>query len=124
MKPSKHDVRFGRVAVTISVKHIARALAFYVDILGFQKTFQNGDPVGFLILKKDNAEIHITRNPGHSASVQNVAHLLVEDAESLYNHVESHGVRIVKGIRDADFGLKTFVMADPDGNRIDVGQPV
>ncbi|MGH8919312.1 MAG: hypothetical protein ACRD0H_13465 [Actinomycetes bacterium] len=31
------------------------------------------------------------------------------------------GVRIVKALRDADFGLRTFVFADPDGNRIDVG---
>ena len=31
-------------------------------------------------------------------------------------------MRIVKGIRDADYGMRTFVMADPDGNRIDVGE--
>ena len=29
---------------------------------------------------------------------------------------------IVKGLRDAGYGLRGFVMADPDGNRIDVGQ--
>ena len=124
MSPSKHGVNFGRVAVTVSVKNVDRALAFYVDLLGFRKTFENGDPVGFIILKKDAAEIHITKSPNHQASTQNVAHLLVEDAEALYQHLEANEVRIVKGIRDANFGLKTFVMADPDGNRIDVGQPI
>ncbi len=124
MSPSEHSVAFGRVAATISVKDVARALEFYVDILGFQKTFENGDPVGFLILKKDDAEIHLTKNPSHSPTTQNVAHLLVADAESLYGDLEAHKVRIIKGLRDADFGLKTFVMADPDGNRIDVGQPL
>jgi hypothetical protein len=34
----------------------------------------------------------------------------------------SNQVRIVKGLRDADYGLRGFVFADPDGNRIDVGQ--
>ena len=34
----------------------------------------------------------------------------------------SSDLRIVKGLRDADYGLRGFVMADPDGNRIDVGQ--
>jgi catechol 2,3-dioxygenase-like lactoylglutathione lyase family enzyme len=34
----------------------------------------------------------------------------------------SQGVRIVKGVRDADYGMRTFVFADPDGNRIDVGE--
>ena len=36
--------------------------------------------------------------------------------------VRWNGVRIIKGLRDADHGLRGFVFADPDGNRIDVGQ--
>ena len=45
-----------------------------------------------------------------------------DDASALYARLEQHGVRIVKAIRDADYGMRTFVFADPDGNRIDVGQ--
>jgi uncharacterized glyoxalase superfamily protein PhnB len=51
-----------------------------------------------------------------------VAHLLVHDAAALYHHLQAHKVRIIKAMRDADFGLRCFVFADPDGNRIDVGQ--
>jgi uncharacterized glyoxalase superfamily protein PhnB len=46
----------------------------------------------------------------------------VTDARAPYNHLTEHGVRIVKGLRDADYGLRGFVFADPDGNRMDVGQ--
>jgi predicted enzyme related to lactoylglutathione lyase len=53
---------------------------------------------------------------------RNVAHLMVADATALHEHLVSNGVRIVKGLRDAGYGLRGFVMADPDGNRIDVGQ--
>jgi len=70
-----HDVAFGRIAATVAVTDMTRSLAFHTEVLGMRRTFQNGDPVGF-----------------------------------------------VKGLRDADFGLRTFVFADPDGNRIDVGQ--
>jgi catechol 2,3-dioxygenase-like lactoylglutathione lyase family enzyme len=49
---------------------------------------------------------------------------LVSDATVLHDHLAAHGVRIVKGIRDADHGLRGFVFADPDGNRIDVGQRI
>ena len=66
---------FGRIAAAIPVSDISLALGFYRDILGMSVTFTNGDPVGFVILK-----------------------------------------------RDADYGLRGFVFADPDGNRIDVGQ--
>ncbi|MDR3398073.1 MAG: glyoxalase superfamily protein [Pandoraea sp.] len=119
-----HSVRFGRIAPTLCVADIERSLRFYVDILGFRKVFENGTPAGFVILKKDDAELHLTRAPQHRGTSQNVAHLMVADAAALYAHLEAHDVRIVKGIRDADFGLRCFVFADPDGNRIDVGEPV
>jgi uncharacterized glyoxalase superfamily protein PhnB len=85
-------------------------------------TFTNGDPVGFVILKRDAAELHLTLVKGHKGSNHNAAHLMVADATGLFDHLVSHGVRIVRGLRDADYGLRGFVFADPDGNRIDVGQ--
>lgn len=115
-------VRYGRMAPTISVADITRSVTFYTEVLGFQKVFENGDPVGFIILKKDAAELHLSLLNVHKATTQNVAHLMVEDAGALYQQLEEKKVRIVKAIRDADFGLRCFVLADPDGNRIDVGQ--
>ncbi|WP_088318313.1 VOC family protein [Kineosporia sp. R_H_3] len=117
-----HPVRFGRVAAAVQVTDLDRALAFYVGVLGFEKVFENGDPVGFVILEKDAAELHLDLDPTHRANARNVAHLMVEDANALYEHLIANGVRIVKGIRDADYGMRTFVLADPDGNRVDVGQ--
>jgi catechol 2,3-dioxygenase-like lactoylglutathione lyase family enzyme len=117
-----HDIELGRIAATITVADIDRALGFYVDILGMTKTFENGNPVGFVILKRDAAELHLTLSRTHRATDRNVAHLLVADATKLYDHLVAHGTRIVKGLRDADYGLRQFVFADPDGNHIDVGQ--
>jgi catechol 2,3-dioxygenase-like lactoylglutathione lyase family enzyme len=82
----------------------------------------DGDPVGFVILRRDAAELHLTLVRGHRAGRHNVAHLMVADATALYQHLVSNGVQIIKGLRDADYGLRGFVLADPDGNRIDVGQ--
>jgi catechol 2,3-dioxygenase-like lactoylglutathione lyase family enzyme len=117
-----NGVEFGRIAATIPVSDMPRALAFYVDILGFSKVFENGSPVGFVILKIDGAELHLTVSKPHHATDRNVAHMLVSDALKLHDHLVAHGIRIIKGVRDADYGLRGFVFADPDGNRIDVGQ--
>ena len=35
-----------------------------------------------------------------------------------------HGLRVLKSLKDKDNGLKAFVFADPDRNRIDVGQRI
>jgi catechol 2,3-dioxygenase-like lactoylglutathione lyase family enzyme len=119
---SPHGVSFGRLAPGLGVQDIHRSLQFYCGVLGFNKVFENGDPVGFVILKKDMAELHLSQNKNHKASVNNVAHLMVEDATALYRHCTNQNVRIIKALRDADFGLRCFVLADPDGNRIDIGE--
>lgn len=118
-------VRLGRVAPGIPVSDIARAVAFYESVFGMKKTFENGDPVGFVIMKGDGAEVHLTLVRGHRGATHNVMHMIVDGAEELYRRCEAaDGARIIKRIRDAPWGLRTFVVSDPDGNRIDIGQPL
>ena len=116
------DLSFGRAAPTIAVSDIDEAVRFYRDVIGLQVAFTNGNPVGFVILKRDQAEIHLTLARGYKAGTWNVAHVIVSDAKALHDHCVERGARIVKGLRDHDHGMRAFVVADPDGNRIDIGQ--
>jgi catechol 2,3-dioxygenase-like lactoylglutathione lyase family enzyme len=120
--PEPRPYRLGRAAPGVAVRDIDTALTFYVDVLGMRETFRNGSPVGFVIVERDDAEIHLTLQPSHRPTTANVLHLMVDDAAAFHAHLQKHGVRIVKGIREADYGMRTFVTADPDGNRIDVGE--
>src|SRR6476646_11208514 len=116
------DVRLGRAAPMIPVADIERAVAFYTAAFDFAKTFENGDPVEFVILERDAAEVHLTLVRDHVGKTFNVLHLMVTaGVDELYRRCEAAGARIVKPMRDAPWGLRTFVMADPDGNCIDVG---
>ena len=119
-----HGVRFGRIAAMLPVKDMAKAEAFYTDVLGFKKVFENGNPVGFMILKRDAGELHLTLQPTYKAPAFNVAHMMVEDVDALHEACQRYGLRIIKRLQDKDYGLRAFVFADPDGNRIDVGQPI
>jgi len=114
----------GRFAPTLPVRDIERAHAFYTRVLGFQRTFQNGDPVGFMILKSGEAELHLTLQPGWTAPNFNVAHLMVDNADALHDVCKQEGLRIIKRLQDKDYGIRGFVFEDPDGNRIDVGQRI
>lgn len=115
-------ITFGRAAPGICVRDIQAAHAFYSRVLGFEKVFENGDPVGFMVLQKDLAEIHLSQKPDHMASTVNVMHLFVSDVAALHAICEAEGVRIIKRLADKDYGQRAFVFADPDGNRIDVGE--
>ncbi len=121
---ASHGVRFGRIAATLPVRDMSRSHSFYTKVLGFQKIFENGNPVGFMILKRDQGELHLTLQPGHKAADFNVAHLMVDDIDALHAVCKRHGARIIKSLQDKDYGLRAFVFEDPDGNRIDVGQVI
>ncbi|MBQ4772350.1 VOC family protein [Pectobacterium versatile] len=110
------------MATVLPVKNILVSQEFYINGLNFKKVFENGDPVGFLILKREEAELHLTLQPQHKAVSYPIAHLLVNDANALFSLCQDIGAKIVKGIQDKDYGIRAFVFADPDGNRIDVGQ--
>lgn len=114
----------GRIAATIPVRDIQKSADMYKSLFGFEVIFENGEPTGFMILKKDAAELHLTLQPEMKAQPFNVAHVLVPDALETFERCKGLGLRIIKGVQDKDYGLRAFVFQDIDGNRIDVGQSV
>ena len=125
MNDNAGQVRFGRMAPGIAVNDIHKAHDFYSRIFGFTKVFENGNPVGFMILRKDAAELHLSQQrefKPNKAPGFNVAHLMVSDAGALHATCVNNGVRIIKSLKDKDYGLRAFVFEDLDGNRIDVGE--
>ncbi|SFJ50743.1 glyoxalase/bleomycin resistance/extradiol dioxygenase family protein [Caulobacter sp. UNC279MFTsu5.1] len=123
-QPTPKTITYGRAAPGVVVRDIQAAHAFYAGVLGFTKVFENGDPVGFMVLEKDAAEIHLSQAREHRPTTVNVFHMYVDDVAALYAICQAAGVRIIKSLQDKDYGQRAFVFADPDGNRIDVGEPI
>ena len=116
------EIQFGRMMPIIEVADINMAHDFYVNTFGFKKVFENGNPVGVMILTKDKAEFMISSNKNHKGRVGNVLHLFVSDVESTYELCVNNNVRIIKSLKDQTYGQRAFVFSDVDGNRIDVGE--
>jgi lactoylglutathione lyase len=116
--------RIGRIAAMIPVTDIERSIVFYGAVFGLEVTFRNGSPTGFAILRRDSAELHLTLDRNHRATTNNVAHVIVDKVDEIYARFRANGSRIIKDLRDHDFGLRAFVATDPDGNRLDIGQPL
>ena len=38
--------------------------------------------------------------------------------------IQRYDLQIIKSIQNKDYGLRAFAFEEPDGNRIDVGQPI
>lgn len=97
------NFRFWRAAPGICVRDIDVAYSFYSSVLGFATIFENGNPTGLMVLKRDQAEIHLSLKRDHQATTANVAHIFVNDAAALYLRCQSAGVRIVKRLVDKDY---------------------
>lgn len=82
--------------------------------------FENGNPVGFMILKRDQGELHLTLQPVTKLRISMLPTELPPFRPD--SRHKQKGARIIKSLQDEDYGLRAFVVEDPDGNRIDVGQ--
>jgi catechol 2,3-dioxygenase-like lactoylglutathione lyase family enzyme len=48
----------------------------------------------------------------------------VDDPDAIYDRLQAAGVRILRTLRDEDFGQRHFIAADPNGVMIDVIKPI
>jgi len=77
-----------------------------------------------VILKRDGAELHPTLQRNLKAADFNVAHMMVETIDHLHDLLQARGLKVVRRLQDKNYGMRAFVLEDPDGDRIDVGQPI
>lgn len=109
-------------AVVMCVANIARSLAWYRDALGFDVSFQYGEPTFYGCLCRDNVSIHlIAKEQAHRAAGQGALCVFVNDVDALYADFLARGANIPKPPQDYDYGMRDFVLYDPDGNQLTFG---
>jgi catechol 2,3-dioxygenase-like lactoylglutathione lyase family enzyme len=113
---------FGRVAPTIPVRDLSRALHFYEGVLGFRVAFTNGDPVSFAVVKQGDAEFHLSVQPAKAGSSH--VHVMVDDLDGVYERLQKARVTVKQPPKLQPWGLRDIVIADPDGNTFEVAQSV
>ena len=113
---------FGRVAPTVPVVDLSRALRFYEDVLGFRVGFTNGNPISFAVIKHGDAELHLSVQPAKAGSSH--IHILVDDLDSVYERLQEAGAAVKQPPKLQPWGLRDLVIADPDGNTFELAQQV
>lgn len=77
---------------------------------------------GYLLMHAGAVELHFTS--GEDSPSRSQAFLHVSDAASLWKRLKSQEVAGLGPLEDQDYGLREFLVIDPDGNRIRVGSPL
>ena len=93
-----------------------RTEAFYARA-GFVDAGRHED---YLVLHNDGVEVHFTRRDTVTPST---CFLHVTDALKMSKQLRDQGVEGVGDIKDQDYGLREFILTDPDGNHVRIGSP-
>jgi uncharacterized glyoxalase superfamily protein PhnB len=107
-----------------TVTDVPKAIEFYRDTLGFACTFTNGDPICFAIMKRDVVELGLQTQRLGGVPGKNGCYIKLAGVDALYSEYQRKGVTIVHPLRTEEYGMKEFMITDPEGNTINFGEPV
>ncbi len=109
-------------ATIFTVRDLAASLTYYRDKLGFDVTFQYGEPIYYACLCRDEVSLHLraAREPDWVAG-NNALCIFVDDVDGLHAELATRGAQIVKPPQDYAYGMRDFDVTDPDGNVITFG---
>ena len=115
---------FSHSAVIFPVSDLNDSIEFYTGQLGFEKTFEWGDPMYYAVVKRGGVGIHLTkRSDGIRPSKYHRAlYVFVNNVDKAYKEFKDKGVKIVNDIEDRDYKMRDFDIEDPDGFIITFGK--
>ncbi len=100
------------------VQDVAASIAFYRDVLGFSVTATMGEPMDFALLHNGGAEIAL----GKADTVQpSGCYVYVHGVKELHARLEAAGHELPP-LRKWPWGNEDFVVYDPDGHMIAIGE--
>lgn len=104
-------------------KDLARAAKFYEDIMGFEKTIDQGWAKIFKV--KDAAHVGLVdgkrgyHRPSHTKPV--MITVVVSDVDDWYRYLKDKGVKTLSEPRDnVEINIRAFLLKDPEGYVIEI----
>jgi catechol 2,3-dioxygenase-like lactoylglutathione lyase family enzyme len=124
-----------RTIPILPTRSINDTLDFY-RALGFEVTYQQEPPNTYAVVQRGGIELQFfvlkELDPANSYSS---CYVLTSDVDALYKEftdglrrslgrLPSRGIPRINGLRDMAYGVRQFVVVDPGGNYIRIGQPI
>ncbi len=110
-------------AAVVTVSNLEAALRYYVDVLGFREDFRFGNYAG---IERDVCRIHLSQqgNPNAGTPGSGAVYIFCDEVDAYFAEITSRGARVDAEPKDYPYGLRDFVVRDPDGNMVTFGAPV
>lgn len=101
---------FGGIIPLVPAINMDEAIQFYIQELGFSKSFQKGDHTG---LKRDEVELHLYQTNDKHLADWSVIRLQTNNIENLYEQLKDKHPNAK--LQLMPYGLKEVSVVDPSG---------
>jgi len=117
-------------AVNLIVGDLERAKTFYREVFGLPLQHEDADGAVF---RFKNEWVFLQHGSAHddapSGEVLGLAQkgvgqfaIIVEDVDAVRAELDEHGVAVISGPADRDWGMRTLTFADPGGHTWEIAQ--
>jgi len=124
-----------RIGPILGVRDVKKAVEYYTSVLGFEcpggifEGVAPGEGGVYAIVRRGEVEIHLQIRrreifAGEREGIEGDAYLFVPDVDALFEEFQAKGVVVHRIPEDAEYGLRDFVIEDPEGHRLTFGTPL
>ncbi len=107
------------VVPVLQVADLPMALEFYKSVLGFTEDFHSGQYAG---IRLDDACFHLCAHTFHQRPVGGgTASIFCDEVDLYCDEIRTRGAKVKSEPGNRDYGLRDFVVVDPDGNHLTFG---
>ena len=124
------------ITVELFVPDVEASARFYTEKLGFELmrmergSTDGGERATFAVVGLERAAFLIAHKslegglamPPGGGNID--IRIVVEDVDSVYGRARDNGVDIVQDIAERDYGLRDFIVRDPNGFRLRFASPL
>jgi catechol 2,3-dioxygenase-like lactoylglutathione lyase family enzyme len=113
--------RFEAITPRLPVSDVEKALAFYVDQLGFSLGWKWGNPPTHANACRDSIAIDLIASPAAQTGTA-MAYIHILGIDAYFAELKGRGVES-SNLDSRPYGMRDFEVVDPFGNRLAFGEP-
>jgi catechol 2,3-dioxygenase-like lactoylglutathione lyase family enzyme len=102
--------------------NVKRSLQFYTEVLGFDESWEWGDPTDFGGVVKDDVEIFFCLNGQGNPNTWLA--IIVDDVDQYYEDIRAKGANILSPPESHEWNMREILVQDPDGHVIRFGHRI
>ena len=111
--------KFGGLTPILNVKNIPESINYYVNVLGFKKDWEWGEPPNFASVSRDEICIFLCQEgQGRSGTWLSI---FVDNVDLLYEEYKAKGAIIRQAPTNFPWGMREMNIEDLDGHRLRMG---